>query len=85
MSLSELREEALERDGYRCVWPGCQSRDDLEMAHLEPKGMGGRPSVNVIDNVAILCRRHHSLLDGRSHYGLKRELLYLLEAYLGKC
>jgi hypothetical protein len=52
------------------------------MAHLEPKGMGGRKSVNRLDNVIILCRYHHDLFDGRTHEGLKRELAALLRTLI---
>lgn len=42
------------------------------MGHLEGTGMGGRESADVLENVAMLCRFHHDLLDGRTHHGLRR-------------
>ena len=74
-----LRAQALERD-QGCVWPDDFHDGPLEMAHLEPSGMGGRGSVDVLANVRTLCRRHHGLLDGRDHAGLKRALVALLKA-----
>jgi len=85
MSLSGLRADVFERD-QGCVWPECRLPisivNPLELAHLEPRGMGGRPSTNTPENTVIMCRFHHSLLDGRTHEGLKRELITLLKAYL---
>lgn len=81
MNRSDLRAEALERDGG-CVWPQCTGTEPLEMAHIRGIGMGGRPSADTLDNVAILCRFHHALLDGRSHFRLRVELSNLLSAYL---
>ena len=74
---SELRAQALERD-QGCVWSGDFHDGPLEMAHLEPSGMGGRQSADTLPNVRILCRRHHGLLDGRDHSGLKRAIIGLL-------
>lgn len=48
-----------------CEWPGCGHSAD-HMAHIEPRGMGGRPSVDRLSNVAALCRTHHDILDGRT-------------------
>jgi hypothetical protein len=46
--------------------------------------MGGRESADTISNVAMLCRVHHDLLDGRTHAGLRRELGILLTAWVGE-
>ncbi|MFQ5518247.1 MAG: HNH endonuclease [Acidimicrobiia bacterium] len=80
--MAALREEVFARDGWHCVWPGCDYDQALELAHLEPKGMGGRTSVNRVDNLICLCRFHHDLIDGRSHFGLKREMIVLLKAWM---
>lgn len=93
--LQELRSQALERDGG-CVWPGCDQNtkadyhesgrnyfdrlDDLQLAHLTHRGMGGSSQRNTLDNVVILCRRHHDCLDGRTGLGtLRIELNQMLK------
>ena len=49
----------------RCEWPQCGTPGDrLELAHLHSVGMGGRPSADTIDNVALLCWRHARWSDG---------------------
>jgi hypothetical protein len=82
--LRALREEALERD-KGCRWPGCDRSIDyanpLEMAHLSHRGMGGRTSVNTLEEVVMLCRTHHDCLDGRTSLGtLRYELNAMLKA-----
>lgn len=64
MSRRELRSQLVETFGPACEWPDCGLPGE-EMAHIEPRGMGGRPSVDRLDNVAWLCRHHHDVLDGR--------------------
>lgn len=80
--LAELRAQALERDGG-CKWPGCDYQIDLannlQMAHIKHRGMGGRTSVNRLDEVVILCALHHRLFDGET--GLVK-LRYELETML---
>jgi len=47
--MSALRLEVFDRDGWHCVWPGCEeievARGDgfvtLQLAHLTHRGMGG--------------------------------------------
>lgn len=69
--LEALREEVFARDGYRCIWPGCNPgyaytfTHSLQLVHLEHRGMGGRKSVNVAENCITLCPFHHSIYDGR--------------------
>ncbi len=60
------------RAGGLCEYAGCFEPAE-EMAHLEGTGMGGRESADVLDEVAMLCKYHHDLLDGRTHKGLRRE------------
>jgi hypothetical protein len=80
---ARLREAAIERAGSTCEWPGCDLPWE-EMAHLQHRGMGGRPSANTLDNVAMLCRHHHhGILDGEGDPRLRRfEVRVLLAAYL---
>lgn len=81
---SALREEALKRSGYQCEWHGCTDRTWLEMAHITAIGMGGknRNISNEMWNVAILCKRHHDIFDGRQQAGSQKELQMLLRGYL---
>lgn len=76
-----LRTQAEERDGPMCVWPGCPF-PHVHMAHIRGVGMGGRPSADTLGGVAMMCRYHHDLLDGRTHSGLRREVGILLGAYI---
>lgn len=80
--LHQLRAELVEVAGGRCEWPYCKDAGQ-EMAHLHHRGMGGSPSANTLPNVALLCRRHHDLLDGRTALGtLRVELNQTLAAHL---
>ncbi len=60
------------RCGGFCEYAEC-FEPAVEMAHLEGSGMGGSVALDVLDNVAMLCKYHHDLLDGREHHGLRRE------------
>lgn len=79
---SDLRAELVERYGPWCRWADCDhplnSFNPLEMAHIAGKGMGGRPSANRIENVVLLCRHHHRILDRSMRF----EVGVLLKAYL---
>lgn len=65
MSRGELRTAAIERSGGRCEFPGCGTRNRLEMAHLRGSGAGGSRYRDDLENVAMLCVPHHDWLDGR--------------------
>lgn len=58
---------ALEARDVTCVVPGCDEREALEIDHLHPLSEGGATS---LDNLARLCRWHHSL---KSHRGWRLE------------
>ena len=89
--MAVLREEVFARDGYRCMWPGCDrdigftpSTNPLQMAHLTHRGMGGSRERNTADNCITLCALHHDCLDGRTGLGILRaELNSLFRALLG--
>lgn len=54
--------DAKVRDFFRCQFPGCgvSGRHNVEAAHLEDSGMGGRFSVSNHRRCFItLCRDHH--------------------------
>ena len=82
--LQQMRLIALERANNRCEWPTCINYDQkLEMAHLVDIGMGGSKTRKYdIENVAMLCKLHHDLYDGRSISLAKKEYRVLLKSYL---
>ena len=82
--LQEMRLIALDRANNRCEWPECINYDQrLELAHLKDIGMGGNPTRKYdIDNVAMLCKLHHDIYDGRTISYSKREHRQLLKSYL---
>lgn len=61
---SALRSQIRELAGDGCEWPQCSHRG-VEMAHLRSIGMGGRPSADVLSNVAWLCAPHALMSDGK--------------------
>jgi 5-methylcytosine-specific restriction endonuclease McrA len=81
MRRGELRAAAMERDDNRCAWPGCTETRWLEMAHIYPSAMGGRPAGDVIENVWMLCKSCHDHFDGRSPQRT-REYRALAAAYV---
>jgi len=54
------------------------------MAHILGVGMGGRNKQEKFDpeNVAILCKLHHDIYDGRTISMAKKEYRALLKGYL---
>lgn len=82
--LQKMRAIALERAGNKCEWPMCNNFDQkLEMAHIHGIGMGGNPKRKYdINNVAMLCKLHHDIYDGRSISLAKKEYRVLLKSYL---
>jgi 5-methylcytosine-specific restriction endonuclease McrA len=52
------RRYVLERDGYKCRFPGCRSSRNLDAHHLEHLEHGGDHRWG---NVATFCRGHHKL------------------------
>lgn len=79
----QLREFVIERSRGGCEWTSCVNRGE-QLAHIEGIGMGGRPSADTEDNVWFLCVFHHDLFDGRSHAGLRRELVRLVKEVMAK-
>ena len=80
MKPSELRAAHMERGAW-CRWPGCGDTGNLQLAHLEQRGMGGNPAMNTMGNSVIACRYHHDLLDGRTVLNRPSAIHRLLEAW----
>ena len=59
---AEERRKILEREGDRCIVPGCDHRIWLEMAHIDPHRFGGSREAS---NLHLPCREHHVLYDAR--------------------
>ena len=51
-----LPRQVLERAGYRCEVPGCASRTNLHLHHLQRRSQGGADS---LENLVVLCSAHH--------------------------
>jgi hypothetical protein len=82
-NLSQMREAALERAGGRCEWAYCNDNKWLELAHIHGIGMGGNKKRKFdMDNVAILCKWHHDVYDGRQQKGSSVAYRALLQGFL---
>ncbi len=53
-----LRRAVRERDGYRCQFPGCESRK-TDIHHIQHWSKGGRTKLG---NLILLCRAHHVIV-----------------------
>ncbi|MBO0825858.1 MAG: DUF222 domain-containing protein [Actinobacteria bacterium] len=53
-----LRRAVRERDGYRCQYPGCNSRH-TDIHHIVPWAMGGPTA---LANLASFCEAHHVII-----------------------
>ncbi|MCW2933186.1 MAG: hypothetical protein JWM19_4148, partial [Actinomycetia bacterium] len=58
-----LRRAARERDGYRCRFPGCESRK-TDLHHIRYWSNGGHTT---LDNLISLCRRHHTAVHDKGY------------------
>ncbi|HET7846202.1 MAG TPA: HNH endonuclease [Acidimicrobiia bacterium] len=54
-----LRRATIHRDGNRCVADGCQSRNRLQIHHLQPWSEGGSTDA---ENLITLCWFHHQVV-----------------------
>ena len=79
----ELRARLVARARGRCEWPACGDAGE-HMAHIDGIGMGGRASADRLSNVALLCRFHHDVLDGRTISGRARAVRDLLAAWINR-
>jgi hypothetical protein len=81
--MTQLRLMAFRRAKNKCEWAGCNSRSQLQLAHIHGKGMGGNEQRKYDPlNVSVLCLYHHDIYDGRSYKNSKYEIRMLLTDYL---
>lgn len=59
-------------DYINCWYPQCSNKA-VDIAHIMPKGMGGRKSAEFIENYIPLCRKCHEITEGKV---LGQQLLY---------
>jgi hypothetical protein len=65
---SKTHRRVLERDGYRCQYPGCSSRMNLHVHHVEYRsrsGTKGKPASNSEENLVCTCHVHHRMIHAR--------------------
>jgi hypothetical protein len=62
---AELRSAVVERDGGRCVKPGCDSAHRLEVHHYRRDFAQG--GATAYWNLATLCHFHHDLITTGGH------------------
>lgn len=74
----ELTAAIVLRQGTECLVPGC-SDPWTDRSHVEPSGMGGRPSLRNPENLVGLCRHHHDVFDGRELHGRQHMLRILMK------
>jgi hypothetical protein len=58
-SYDQVRKLVLERDHWKCTYPGCNARRELHVHHLEFRSRGGGHEPW---NLTTLCHFHHALL-----------------------
>ena len=81
--MTKLRLRAFIRAGNKCEWANCNSSNQLQLAHIRAKGMGGSDSRKYDpENVAVLCMTHHDIYDGRKQQGSSYAYRMLLTEYL---
>ena len=56
---SYAQQRALHKRSAHCHYPGCTAARELEAHHLTPVERGGKTE---LDNLILLCPRHHKLL-----------------------
>jgi hypothetical protein len=70
-----FRKQILERDGWKCTYPGCSARRELHVHHIEFRSHGGPDEAW---NCTVLCHFHHRLLHA-GQIGLKGRAADTLE------
>lgn len=87
-SYNAVRQVVLERDGWKCTYPGCGARAHLEVHHLRYRSHGGPDEPW---NLTVLCHFHHRLLHakhidvkGRAPLGLEWTPPKLMRAVLDR-
>ena len=79
--MNDVRGEVLLAQGPACAMPGC-TQPWAQLAHVQPSGMGGRPSTYTASNLAGLCVPCHDIFDGRQLAGRQEMLRRLMASHL---
>ncbi len=56
---NEVRHHVLERDGWKCTYPGCGARAQLHVHHIRYRSRGGGDAPW---NLTVVCEFHHRLI-----------------------
>jgi hypothetical protein len=72
---ASFRKQILERDNWKCTYPGCNARRDFHVHHIEFRSHGGPDEAW---NCTTLCAFHHKLLHA-AQIRLKGRAPYQLE------
>ncbi|HEX6524305.1 MAG TPA: HNH endonuclease signature motif containing protein [Streptosporangiaceae bacterium] len=63
-----IRRAVRERDGYRCTFPGCDSRH-TDLHHIVWWSRGGQTSAA---NLQLLCKAHHAIVHDKGYIVTRR-------------
>ncbi len=71
----KMRLLVLERDGWKCTYPGCGARAQLHVHHIQYRSHG---VIHSPWNLTTVCNFHHDLIH-KKHVGLKGRAPHALE------
>ena len=71
----QIRLLVLERDGWKCTYPGCGARAQLHVHHIQYRSHG---VCHWPWNLTVVCNFHHDLIH-RKHIGVKGRAPHALE------
>ncbi|GMR21871.1 MAG: hypothetical protein BMS9Abin37_0191 [Acidobacteriota bacterium] len=71
----EMRLLVLERDGWKCTYPGCGARAQLHVHHIQYRSHG---VCHAPWNLTVVCNFHHDLIH-KKHIGVKGRAPHALE------
>ena len=60
----EFRRSVLKRDSYKCQYPGCEIRHQLEVHHIKKYADHHRLRTEIFNGIT-LCKKHHCAITGK--------------------
>jgi hypothetical protein len=85
---NDVRHHVLERDGWKCTYPGCGARAQLHVHHIRFRSRGGGDTAW---NLTVVCAFHHRLIhterigvQGHAPVGLEWTPPKLMQAVLDR-